>query len=1583
MKWFVALILLVLVGFVANSQTLLPANPIPTQYSTGFFIHGWHKADSGHISAVRDTSLAPRYAGTRIMWQRAGVDTAEWFFTGHRWVQNSVGTFSNQNISNSALTWNGNYTQNVNHRNLFFDSSNQWRISSIENDFSLPRKTRMEINATRGAFSNFTTGGPFFLFSLRRADGIIDSIINSYGFQTGGINILSTESTTTTVKSAEIVASTKDSILVRLTATSSGGPGSILTLDKRNIKLSPNDTLFMKAKAASTADSLLGIKTTAGGVDMIVKVPVTSGDGLTSVGVSLPSAFTVLNSPLTSNGVLNVIGAGTALQYVRGNGTLATFDTTAIPTFSEKVRGLFSGTSPIVYSNGQISILNATASGQKGAATFNNSDFSDNGSGTISLSSLVTAGSCTGCALNIGADGRITSYSTGAGGATNNTNIGSGLRPVNEGTQAMRTYFGGFGTIIDSVTNTNGLTWSSDTTRVTGLPTYWYVDSAVAAGGGSGGGNTNSNIGTGYRWAIPNTNDIKSSIAGFGILQDSTAVSNTIRTQIDTSVIATQHDISLLPQPTTITENKSYYHTEQYVNHRVDTDGSIVADTSVNITDYMPINANESVTIKSSIGANIAVYGWTYDSDLNPISEIRSSGLIGTLIPTYTFTTPANAAYINIYCKITDNNFYQFLRIESTNPITYTAPVTPEQFSGANASIKIQKALDFARFTSSYVELKGYYRIDSTIIMSSANTLVLNNAHVQLDSSLENNFIRNEAQKYAYPNNFPRGNKYIKIIGVGNALLEGSYANWGGASPGWMAWGIQLTNVEDFVIDGIQMKATHGNCIDLVQSRIGLLHNIEFIESGEQLNQGGIEVIRASNRITVENVWGRCQDDFVTIGNLAYTDSFHTDGPNLLDPYATNWDVYDVIIKNVHREPAGIFFFDPEPFWKGGVRLLSADSFNIRDCTLDGITGVQNIYLQDPTDFYGVSTINNMYNITITNTDAPIWISKPVKNCSFINIAKYDTSGTFQSAVPPDSSLNITRKYYDESLEYNAFVSVTDWVIQADQFGTNGSDIIKTGAVNNALRVVVKNNTAGANAQAAFRAINDQGYSLISGMYSSATTPLGAIAANGAFTFSSAAGGYALVQGEPGTAIKFAAGGTTEQMRIMSTGVGIGETTPADALHITNFNGSLGQGSTIRLQQSSSDANRGNLDFYTSGGTPSSPTAVSDGRIVAVIRGYEHDGSSYLVNASMMFVADGTPSTGLTPGSVVFSTRDASGNFNENMRISADRSITMQSLAGVGSRMVTADANGILGTQAIPSAATTIYNGDGSITGGNRTVTLGSNNLTLNASSSGDLVFSLGSDANYDMFYRNSSGSIDRLAAGTDGQVLTTHGTGSAPTWETASGGTTLYSGDGTVAGNRIVTGSNNDLTFATIDVFRVNANLFTQSKNNGTRPYSSMIGATSRESWQFAYDAFNRGVGLYVDTLNNVGVGDNSLTTMPLYNRGNSALINGLQSLKGNFYQVTNVTSSATASIESYFYVIDATAGSITITLPAASAAFGGGMGIQYVFKRIDNSGNTVTIQRAGSDTIDGGTSFTLNAQWDKAVVQCASTSTWLIINQ
>lgn len=71
--------------------------------------------------------------------------------------------------------------------------------------------------------------------------------------------------------------------------------------------------------------------------------PQISGGTVTSVGLTMPSAFTVTGSPVTTSGTLAVTGAGTTDQYVRGDGTLANFPSTG------------GGGGQIFYFNGNIS----------------------------------------------------------------------------------------------------------------------------------------------------------------------------------------------------------------------------------------------------------------------------------------------------------------------------------------------------------------------------------------------------------------------------------------------------------------------------------------------------------------------------------------------------------------------------------------------------------------------------------------------------------------------------------------------------------------------------------------------------------------------------------------------------------------------------------------------------------------------------------------------------------------------------------------------------------------------------------------------------------------------------------------------------------------------------------------------------------------------------------------------------------------------------------------------------------------------------------------------------------------------------
>jgi len=94
-----------------------------------------------------------------------------------------------------------------------------------------------------------------------------------------------------------------------------------------NLKLNISDTASMLSPYLRKADT----SSLSNRIDLRVKYSDTAAmlspylkSAVTSVGLSMPSAFNVSNSPITSTGTLAVTGAGTAAQYIRGDGQLGT-----------------------------------------------------------------------------------------------------------------------------------------------------------------------------------------------------------------------------------------------------------------------------------------------------------------------------------------------------------------------------------------------------------------------------------------------------------------------------------------------------------------------------------------------------------------------------------------------------------------------------------------------------------------------------------------------------------------------------------------------------------------------------------------------------------------------------------------------------------------------------------------------------------------------------------------------------------------------------------------------------------------------------------------------------------------------------------------------------------------------------------------------------------------------------------------------------------------------------------------------------------------------------------------------------------
>jgi len=91
--------------------------------------------------------------------------------------------------------------------------------------------------------------------------------------------------------------------------------------------------------------------------------------------------------------------------------------------------------------------------------------------------------------------------------------------------------------------------------------------------------------------------------------------------------------------------------------------------------------------------------------------------------------------------------------------------------------------------------------------------------------------------------------------------------------------------------------------------------------------------------------------------------------------------------------------------------------------------------------------------------------------------------------------------------------------------------------------------------------------------------------------------------------------------------------------------------------------------------------------------------------------------------------------------------------------------------------------------------------------------------------------------------------------------------------------------------------------------------------------------------------------------------------------FPVTTKTSAYTATYFDQVILVDATSGGVTITLPTAT-----GRTDPITVKKIDSSGNAVTVDGNASETIDGATTKNLAAQWDSMTL-IPSGGNWFMV--
>ena len=107
--------------------------------------------------------------------------------------------------------------------------------------------------------------------------------------------------------------------------------------------------------------------------------------------------------------------------------------------------------------------------------------------------------------------------------------------------------------------------------------------------------------------------------------------------------------------------------------------------------------------------------------------------------------------------------------------------------------------------------------------------------------------------------------------------------------------------------------------------------------------------------------------------------------------------------------------------------------------------------------------------------------------------------------------------------------------------------------------------------------------------------------------------------------------------------VGIGMTAPGVSLQVQN--------TTQAAAYFDTASNNSAVDLRRNNGTFATPLTVASGNIVGTLDFSGHDGTSYNQLARVTGSVDGTVSTGIVPGRLLFSTENTSGTLTERMRI--------------------------------------------------------------------------------------------------------------------------------------------------------------------------------------------------------------------------------------------------------------------------------------------------------------------------------------------
>lgn len=284
------------------------------------------------------------------------------------------------------------------------------------------------------------------------------------------------------------------------------------------------------------------------------------------------------------------------------------------------------------------------------------------------------------------------------------------------------------------------------------------------------------------------------------------------------------------------------------------------------------------------------------------------------------------------------------------------------------------------------------------------------------------------------------------------------------------------------------------------------------------------------------------------------------------------------------------------------------------------------------------------------------------------------------------------------------------------------------------------------------------------------------------------------------------------------------------------------------------------------------------------------------------------------------------------------------------------------------------------------------------------ITINVGSDASYDMYYRDANGIFTRIANGTTGQVLTAT-TSAAPSWSSAGSGVTGTGTAGRVSYWDGTSSINSNSTFLWDNTnARLSVGTTTASAGLNVGGNRTWGGATSGIQALFAAATYNDNVtgasgtassnpapilfGSPTFTATNSNVTITNATTVfidkPIASTNilaitnNRALVvNGPTEMKSAvFHQVNGATDATyTVTTDDYYVTLVTITANRTVTLPSASA----NTGRMLVLRNINSAGFAWQFSVAVKDGADASVTNLVN---DTVYQLMSDGTTWNIIN-